>query len=142
MYAMSLLQSLAFACHLFAIATILAFGLAYLFSRQFMPYHGVALGKEWSETPKEVQILVLALMRAVAGGALAVATLELFLLFIPFRAGAVWAYWAIPLAGMVLSAGSLYAMSTVSTNTPARPPFRPVLIGTAANMAGLCLTLL
>ena len=65
---MSLLLSVAFICHLLAILTTLGFGLTYLLRIPFMPYHGVALEREWDALPHALQTLVLALMRAVARG--------------------------------------------------------------------------
>jgi hypothetical protein len=120
---------------------MVGFGLTYLLRRQFMPYHGVALGKRWVDLPKEFQTLILALMRAVAGGTLAVAALALIVLLIPFRAGMVWAFWAVPAGGMILSAGSLYAMRLVAANTPGKPPFKPVIAGVSLTVIGLVLSL-
>lgn len=61
---MSLLLLFTFMCHLLAILTTLGFGLTYLLRRQFMPYHGVALEREWDALPYALQTLILALMRA------------------------------------------------------------------------------
>ncbi len=138
---MPLLLFIAFACHLIGILTMVGFGLTYLLRKQFMPYHGVALGKSWVEVPKELQTLILALMRAVAGGALAAAVLAFIVLLIPFRAGEVWAFWAVPAGGLILSAGSLYAMRHVAANTPGRPPFMPVLAGAALTIIGFVLSI-
>jgi hypothetical protein len=138
---MTSMLSLAFACHLVAILVSISFGLTYLLRSQFMPYHAVALGKEWREVPSEVQILVLALMRAVGGGTLATALVTSFVLFIPFRAGEIWALWAVASGGLVLSAGSLYAMRIVAANTPASPPFKLVLLGLALFVIGFALSL-
>lgn len=138
---MPLLPSIAFACHLIGILTMVGFGITYLFRKEFMPYHGVALGKSWGEVLKEFQILILALMRAVAGGTLAIAALALIVLLIPFRVGVVWAFWAVPVAGMILSAGSLYAMRLVATNKPGKPPFKLALFAVALAIVGLVLSL-
>ena len=138
---MSLLLSVAFICHLLAILTTLGFGLTYLLRRQFMPYHGVALKREWDAMPTAFQILVLALMRAVAAGALATALLSTVILLIPFRAGEVWAFWTLPASTLVLAGGALYAMRLVATNTPARPPYAPIMIAAALVMIGLVLSL-
>jgi len=81
------------------------------------------------------------LMRGVAGGALAVAILALIVLLIPFRGGEVWAFVAVPVAGFVLSAGALYAMRLLATNTPAKPPFQPIVGGVALGIIGLALSL-
>lgn len=138
---MTPLLSAAFACHLLAIVVSVVFGLTYLFRREFMPYHAAAVGMEWRAVSVEFQSLVLALMRAVAGGTLATALLTSFVLFIPFRSGEVWALWAVPLGGCVLSAGSLYAMRIMAVNTRASPPFKPVLFGLALVLIGFALSL-
>lgn len=52
---------------------LLLFGILYLFKSSFMPYHGEALACNWEEIASGNQILILALMRTVAGGYLAVA---------------------------------------------------------------------
>lgn len=67
-------------------------------------------------------MLVLPLMRADAGGTLAVAVLALLVLLIPFRRGELWAFVAVPLGAFVLAACALYAMRTLATNAPASPP--------------------
>jgi hypothetical protein len=40
------------------------FALIYLTRNQFMPYHAEALSLSWSELAEEMQVLILALMRA------------------------------------------------------------------------------
>ncbi|HLT19388.1 MAG TPA: hypothetical protein VKZ96_08035 [Thermomicrobiales bacterium] len=139
---MSLLLTFAFACHMIGIFTMVGFGLTYLLRQQFMPYHRVALGSDWTDVPREVQILILALMRGIAGGALAVAVLALLVLMIPFRSGEVWAFVAVPLGGLILSAGALYAMRLVAANTPAAPPYQPIVGGAVLGIIGFLLSLL
>ena len=80
-------------------------------------------------------------MRAVAAGALATALLSTVILLIPFRAGEVWAFWALPASTLVLAGGALYAMRLVATNIPARPPYAPIMIAAALVMIGLVLSL-
>ena len=127
---MSLLLSVAFICHLLAILTTLGFGLTYLLRRQFMPYHGVALEREWDALPHALQTLVLA-----------TALLSTVILLIPFRAGEVWAFWTLPASTLVLAGGALYAMRLVAINTPARPPYAPIMVAAALVMIGLALSL-
>lgn len=47
---------------------LLALGMVYLFKNSFMPYHSEALSLDWYEVESRTQILILALMKAVAGG--------------------------------------------------------------------------
>ncbi|NJL45230.1 MAG: hypothetical protein HC922_04710 [Leptolyngbyaceae cyanobacterium SM2_3_12] len=106
---MNLYTRLAFGCHLVAALLLSLFGFVYLFRPEFMPYHAVALSRDWDAVERPVQILILALMRVVGGAWLATALAVMILLLIPFRQGAPWARWAIPAAGLVAAVPSLYA---------------------------------
>lgn len=114
---------IAFFCYLLTLPLLTIFGLVYLFHSEFMLYHAVALGQSWSELEPPLQVLILALMRAVGGGFLATATAMGFLLFKPFRQGQRWSYWAIPTIGLISCGSSLYATLSVAHNTPASPPW-------------------
>lgn len=120
---MSFRMRMAFVCYLLGILLLVVFGVVYLIRTEFMPYHAVAVGKQWAEVPSAFQVLTLALMRSVAGGFLGVAFLMFILLVIPFRQGQRWAQWTIPAGGMIISAGSLYSTVSVALNTPANPPW-------------------
>ena len=54
-----------------AAALLLSMGLIYLFKNSFMPYHSDAVMLAWHELNDEIQTLILALIRAVAGGYIA-----------------------------------------------------------------------
>jgi hypothetical protein len=138
---MSTALTIAFACHLVGVLIGLIFGIVYLSRPKFMPYHAIALGQTWEAVPPNVQVLILALMRATGGGLVAVAVLTLVLLLIPFRAGEIWALWAIPIGSLIVSAGGLYAMHLVRTHTPAHPPRLPVLVSILLALLGLGLSL-
>lgn len=86
-------------------------------------------------------MLVLPLMRADAGGTLAVAVLALLVLLIPFRRGELWAFVAVPLGAFVLAACALYAMRTLATNAPASPPYQPIAASIVLGILGLVLSL-
>ena len=108
---MSVLLSIAFIFHLLAILTTLGFGLTYLLRRQFMPYHGVALEREWDALPHALQTLVLALMRAVAGGALATALLSTVILSLPPPTTSERGFAAVVATAMATAASSLLLIS-------------------------------
>ncbi|MEL6494049.1 MAG: hypothetical protein AAFQ41_02865 [Cyanobacteria bacterium J06623_7] len=106
-----------------AIALIsLIFGLIYLIRGQFMPYHRVALGKSWQEIEADTQTLILALMRATGGGLISTAIAILVLLYIPVRAGEIWASYSIFFVSLGSSCGSCYATFLVKQKTPGNPP--------------------
>ena len=126
----------AFACHLVAILIVAAFGFTYLLRAEFMPYHAVAAGMPWDQLSPSLQVLVLGLMKAVGGACLAVVVLELIILFVPFRQGALWARWAIPAGGLVIALSALYAMAYVASRSPATPPWLGPAMGALLLVVG------
>jgi hypothetical protein len=138
---MSTRMRIAFWCYLLATLTATAFGVVYLVKPEFMPYHSVAVGMPWAAVAPSFQVLILALMRAVGGACLAFAVLQLTLLLIPFRQGAAWATWAIAVSGLVMCAGTLYAMMLVAQNTPATPPWIAPTAGAVLLVVALVLSL-
>ena len=117
----------ALACHALATLILIAFGLVYLGRSEFMPYHAAAMGLDWASVAPGTRQVLLALMHALGGACLSVAILVGVLLWGPFRRGAAWATWTVPLAGFVLCATSLYAQIGVALRTPASPPMLPVI---------------
>ncbi len=102
----------------------LALGAIYLFRPTFMPYHAVALGKEWAELDTATQALIKALMEVAGGGWLALGTLILLLVAFPIRRGERWARWAAPTASLLFYVPTLLATLSVFQQTPASPPWR------------------
>ena len=131
----------AFACHLAAIAIVIAFSMTYLFRAEFMPYHAVVVGMPWNQVNPAFQALILWLMRAVGAACLAIAVLELFLLFVPFRQGALWARWAIPAGGLLIAAPVLYGMAQLALHTPATSAWIGPAAGALLLVIGLLLSL-
>ncbi len=113
-----------------AIAVVsLAIGWVYWSRDTFMPYHAVALGKDWGELSPATQALLKALMEVAAGGWLAVGALVLTLVAIPIRRGERWARLAAPAALSLFYVPTLLATLKVLRETPASPPW---LLGVAA----------
>lgn len=102
----------------------LVLGAIYLFRPTFMPYHAVALGKDWAELDAATQALIKALMEVAGGGWLALGTLMLFLVAFPIRRGERWARWAAPAASLLFYVPTLLATLSVLQQTPASPPWR------------------
>ena len=124
----------AFWSYFLLMAAVAAWGVGFLFRSEFTPYHSVAVGMPWSEVPANFQILILALIK-LAGGLWFAFTLCIFvLLFFPFRQGARWAQWAVPLLMLAQYVAPMPAMILVTANTPATPPW-------ALPVAGIVFTL-
>ena len=131
----------AFGCYFLAGLLLIGFGVVYLFRQEFMPYHSVAVGLTWADVPPSLQILMLALMKAVGGTTIAVAVAVYIVLLVPFREGARWALWAVPTLGLVESAAAFYPMSYVALNTTASPPLWAPATGVLLNVVALVLSL-
>jgi len=131
-----------FFCHLLASLLLIAFGLIYLLSSEFMPYHAAAIGKSWTEVDPAFQILILALMKVTGGGFLASAFAIVILLFKAFRRGQRWSFWAIPITALIVSLSSLYVTINVALNTPASPPWMAAALGTILVTVGFIFSIL
>ncbi len=125
------------------VALILIFlGLIYLIKNQFMPYHSEAIGLSWSESEPNLQVLILALMRAVGGGFFATGLTLLILLIIPWRAGNTWSIYAIPLISLSIFLGALYATLLVKTRTSGNPPVKLVFIALTLTVIGFIFSII
>lgn len=116
---------------LYGITSILGFIFAfiYLFRPEFMPYHAIAVGKEWSEVAPEFQVLILALMRVSGGGWLGVAIGILICLIAYIRTGKSWVHPSILFIGLAGLIPTLLATLLVKNNSPANPPWYAAAIG-------------
>jgi hypothetical protein len=75
----------------------IAVGLRYLRSKEFQSYHAVALGRDWNSLDPALQALLLAFIRGLGATLIAIAISTVALLIFPFREGATWATYALPL---------------------------------------------
>lgn len=139
---MSWKLKVAFSCYLLGSLILIILALIYLLRSEFMPYHAVAVGQSWVDIDPPFQILISALMKVTGGGWLASACSIGILLFIPFRKGMRWAYWAIPVIGLSTSLTSLYATIYVASNTPASPPWMAAMLGTILLVVGFIFSMI
>jgi hypothetical protein len=134
-------MKISFVCHLLATLILVTFGVIYIFRSEFMPYHSDAVGMPWGEVSLSFQILILAFMRVIGCSFLAFGLLETILLLVPFRQGIGWVLWAIPISGLVICAGTLYATLYVGLNTPASPPLMAPVAVSVFLLTGLFLSM-
>ena len=87
---MSTLSLISFISYSLVALVSILFGLIYLIRNEFMPYHSKAIGSSWSDVERNLQVLIIALMRAAGGGFLATGLAILILLIVPWRAGDTW----------------------------------------------------
>ena len=101
---------------------LLAFGVTYLFRDSFMPYHSEAVSLPWDQVDKNIQFLILALMRAVSGGQILAGFIVIWLQLKFNENKLTWIPPLILIAGAIVGLTSLYATIIVRTNTPGNPP--------------------
>ena len=133
---MSTARSIAFFLYFLCLLAPLVYGVRYLVRSRFLPYHQAALNMPWEALDFRLQTLLLGLIKVVGGGMFATAVSGFFILFLPFRAGASWANWA--LLAIILCSGlpAIYATSSIRRKTGARtpqlPPILTVILGVIA----------
>lgn len=137
---MSIALQISFLCYSVTAMLSILFGSIYLTRSKFMPYHAVALGKQWADLEQEFQILLLALMRVAGGGLLATGIGVILLLFAYLSAEARWTLVIIPTISLITSLSSFYATCLVSTRTPGSPPMTLTLFSIGLILAGLILS--
>jgi drug/metabolite transporter (DMT)-like permease len=108
---------------------LLGMGLTYLFKNSFMPYHSDAISLQWNEVDSSAQFLILALMRAVSGGFIAVAIVTAFLQKKFTSDKITWMPLLILIGGLIVSLASIYATLIVRFNSPGKPPTLLAIIG-------------
>lgn len=107
-------------------------GVIYITRDQFMPYHETAVGMQWQQLQAEIQILVLALMRATGGGLIAVGLVAIYLQWLFEMQRKVVYVIALLISVFLMQGGLLLATYSVSTQTPASPPFLPTIASVSA----------
>ncbi|MGB2153639.1 MAG: hypothetical protein ACPHVX_06770 [Flavobacteriaceae bacterium] len=115
---------------------ILIMGLIYLFKNSFMPYHRDAVSMQWSELSMGTQFLILALMRATAGGYLAVAVMIIVLQRRFSKTPSKWIPIVILIPGFIISLTSIYATLLVRFNSPGKPPTLLAIFGIVLLLIG------
>ena len=133
--------NLSFVCDVLAIVALAVFGLIYFFRSEFMPYHAQAAGRTWPELEPGLRWLILAYLKFIGGGWLAVSLAIGIMLFIPFRRGEAWARLAIPLVGLIAGGSTLYGTLLVKFNTSASLPWLPLALGVALMIVGFILSI-
>jgi len=119
-----------------ASAILLVFGSIYLLKNSFMSYHSASLSLKWEEVGMTTQFLILALMRATAGGYISLAVAIIFLQYRISVKRLSWIPLLILIIGTISMLCSLYAELIVSDNTPGRPPVLITLVGETLLITG------
>ena len=114
-------------------------GFIYVFSPTFMPYHAVAIGREWVELSGAEQVLFSALLDVAGAGWIALGVALIVLTWIPLRRGEKWARYLVPALAIIFYVPTLLATLSVLGSTPASPPWWGNVIALVATIAAFLL---
>ena len=132
------MQTLSLAAFGLAALLALAFGVRYVSTRQFMPYHATVLGRQWASLEPRLQFIILGMLKVAGGGLLGYGVALLWLL-LPVYRGEAWAVWAVLTVSLVVCVPILYAVVWLRRIEPtAKTPLAPslaVLVLVAAGAA-------
>lgn len=120
---------------------LIVFGVRYLSSKEFQPYHAEAIGRDWKSLDPALQVLLLSFIRGVGATLLAVGIGTVALLIFPFREGATWATYALPLPLLVTNIAAVRGTRSVARATGVPVPERPPLIALTLTVIGFVLSL-
>ena len=122
----------------FALAGLLAvaFGLRYLGTREFMPYHATVAGKPWSAIEPPLQAVILGMLRVCGSGLLGCGIALLWLL-LPLQRGETWAAWAALTSNLATTLPILYVVTWLRRIEPgAKTPVVPTVAAIVLVCAG------
>ena len=118
---------------------LMVMGIVYLTKPSFMAYHRDAISIDWTKLDVNIRVLILALMRGVSGGLIAVSVTILFLEYKFTSTRQQWIPLLIMIIGIILSGTIIYAMLMVRLNTPGHPPVAFTISGTVLLIIGFFL---
>jgi len=129
--------SIAFWCFGVAALASILIGLLYALMPRIMPYHEKALQTDWKDIDPKYQFMLRALLNGGGWFGLACGLFMMVLLLIPFRAGEIWAGYAIGLIGLVGMGPLAWIVYRVKTRTEGNPPLFVMVIVNLLLVAGL-----
>src|SRR5262245_686366 len=121
---MTILRMAAGICYVVHGIILILFGVRYLSSKEFQPYHAAAIGRDWNSLDPALQVLLLTFIRGIGAALLAIAISTIALLIFPFREGAPWATYVLPLPLLVVDIAAVWGTRSIAQATGAPVPER------------------
>ena len=119
----------------------IAFGIRYLLTRQFMPYHATIAGKTWESLEPRLQTIILGMLRVAGAGLLGNGMAQAWLL-VGLWQGAAWAAWAIVTIALATITPILFTVLWLRRVEPAaKTPLVPTALGLSLAVVGALLAL-
>ena len=122
------MQTVALVSLVLAAVLALAFGVRYLLTKTFMPYHATVLGKSWTDLEPRLQVIILGMLKVAGAGLLGYGAALLWLL-LPLQRGEAWAAWAALTVSLAVVGPILYVVVSLRRIEPgAKTPIVPTLV--------------
>lgn len=124
---------------LLALAALMSlfFGMRYLRTREFMPYHAVVAGKPWLELDAGVREIILGMLKII-GGCFTAYGFTLLWLLVPLGRDESWSVWATLSITLAALAPTLYVTINLRRFEPKAPtPVAPAAIVLILVLLGL-----
>jgi hypothetical protein len=114
----------------------LAFGMRYVVTREFMPYHAAVLGRPWGALEPRLHAIILGMLKVAGGGLLGYGVALLWLL-VPLSRGEAWAAWAALSISVAVDAPILFVVLGLRRISPgAKTPVGPTIAALALSVVG------
>jgi hypothetical protein len=124
-----------------ALGALLLFGGArYATRREFMPYHRVAAGRDWSSYDAGTQAVILALLRIAGSAMLGFGVINLALAYDTIHDRGIWPKLVVLAGNLILTSALLAAARAEARHNEAPAPVLPALALMALAVAAFILT--
>lgn len=117
----------------------IAFGVRYILTKQFMPYHEAVSGRSWDSLEPRLQAIILGMLKVAGGGFLGYGAALLWLL-VPLSEGASWGPWAVITISIASIAPVLYVVLWLRRiQSTAKTPVVPTIVALSLAVVGAAL---
>ncbi len=97
-------------------------GCVYLLRDEFMPYHAEAIQTDWERLDRNLQVLILGLIKGLGGGALVAGLVIMVMVGVSVKEHPRSSVLILPITAIGYSSLLCYATYTVYSGTPGNPP--------------------
>ena len=111
---------------LFLIVGLITFiiGLRFLLSKRFFNYHREAIGLEWDDINKSIQLIILAIMKMAGIGIVCLSVLIITYPFLVFTYDNIFVKYLVPIISLIFWTGTFGITFKVHKKTKANTPWK------------------
>lgn len=113
---------------------LLLWSFKFLFTKSFFPYHSEAVDQKWEEIPKNIQYLILILMRVIGVALTLISILVIYGAIILYRIPLTEVKVVVPLTIVFLLSSLFMITYNVHKNTRANTPWKAALVWSLLNV--------